>query len=243
MVEILQKLQKLQTIEDNLRRVENSKEGLPKLISEMEKEYDLKKEDLSKEENELEELKESLKKNRDTITESHGYLEKYKEQRNQVSNNKEYEAINTEMNYREDLIVDCEKEIETLKQSIEDKEVVVKDKKEVLSGIKSKLDTNRELLAEKVIATEEEENKLNSIKTELLGNIPERYLKIFNKISGFKDGIAVVHGDRGYCGGCRSILPSQKVSELKRKSSIVQCDACSRILTWGFIDRDLLNED
>jgi predicted nucleic acid-binding Zn-ribbon protein len=242
MIKVLEKLQKLQVIENSLRKVENSKEGLPKLIIELETEFNEKKLDLTNCESEYNLFQENLKTNRETIVESKDYLDKYKEKRNNVTNNKEYEAINTEMKYRENLIIECEENINSLEKDVEKKKEDVDAKKVIVDEVEKKLDSNKQLLSEKVVATEQEEKHLISIREKLIPEVPERYLRMFKKISGSKDGLAIAYGDRGHCGGCRSILPSQKVSELKRRSSIVQCDACSRILTWGFIDKDLLNQ-
>ena len=54
------------------------------------------------------------------------------------------------------------------------------------------------------------------------------YKRIFNS----KGKKAVVSGQDGFCGGCFTVLPSQKLSELRRMDSLVQCDACNRILTY-----------
>ncbi|MBN1970467.1 MAG: hypothetical protein JXR48_08930 [Candidatus Delongbacteria bacterium] len=244
MIELLEKLQKLQLIDSYLEKIERSKEGLPSIVKELEITLMDKKDEVKAKLDEITEVSNSIKANAETISESNEYLIKYKQQRNNVTNNREYEAINNEITYRENLITECEENKVSLNNKLESCELELSKLRTEEENLSEKLWNNRALLDKKIEETSAKENELRDMRVKVVATIPINHLKMYDKISSSKDGIAVVYGDKGHCGGCRSILPSQKVSELKRKTSLVQCDVCSRILTWGFMEKDLLrNED
>jgi predicted nucleic acid-binding Zn-ribbon protein len=44
--------------------------------------------------------------------------------------------------------------------------------------------------------------------------------------------MAVVETFGTSCGGCGSIVPPQKIAELKQSKNLQTCDVCSRFLYW-----------
>ncbi|MBU4485771.1 MAG: hypothetical protein KKD38_02475, partial [Candidatus Delongbacteria bacterium] len=91
-------------------------------------------------------------------------------------------------------------------------------------------------LNKKLTETYEEEKSLKEKRNLLVAKTDKHLYNLYRRIYGSKGQVAVVPANEGYCGGCFTILPSQKLSELKRAESIVQCDACSRILFYEIKD-------
>jgi predicted nucleic acid-binding Zn-ribbon protein len=86
--------------------------------------------------------------------------------------------------------------------------------------------------------TEIEEAALQKEKSNLMSQLPVQIIRLYERISKAKNGIAVAKADDGSCSGCHTKLPSAKLSELKRYDSLVHCDVCSRILAYKLKDEN-----
>lgn len=236
MQEKIKKLTELQYIDSKLSSIEKSKGNLPYIVNELSNEIS----EISKEVAVLEEnknnLENSLKESKSTIESSKIMLEKYKTQRNMVTNNKEYEALIKEIEYREGLVVEEEHNVKSISENI------IKNGSELELKLKAVADKTLILkekqtqLEEKLSDTSEEQKILEEKRNNLVAKTDKHLYNLYERIYGSKGQIAVVSANEGHCGGCFTILPSQKLSELKRAESIVQCDACSRILFYEIKD-------
>ena len=230
----LQQLIDLQTLDTKLTHIEKSKGDLPYLVDEFTKEISQINDELEELNNNFSGTKKELNDSKATIDESNILLEKYKDKRNLVTNNKEYEALVNEMAYRENLVEELTLKISELNVLLENEKVLVEGKKSVLEEKTTLLSEKQLLLDEKLAETAEEENKLVEKRKKLVAKIDKQLYNLYERIYKSKNQAAVVLADEGHCGGCFTMLPSQKLSELKRKDSIVQCDTCSRILIYNF---------
>jgi predicted nucleic acid-binding Zn-ribbon protein len=186
--------------------------------------------------NDFADTKKDLNESKTTIDESNILLSKYKDQRNMVTNNKEYEALVNEMAYRENLVEELTLKISESNILLENKKELIEEKKNILEEKIASLSENQQQLDEKLSETADEENRLAEKRNKLVAKIDKQLYNLYDRIYRSKNLIAVVPADEGHCGGCFTILPSQKLSELKRRDSIVQCDTCSRILIYSFED-------
>jgi len=238
MQEKIKKLAELQSIDSKLAAIDKSRGNLPFLVVELEKEINEKNEEISQIESEKESFENEIKDSKALVESSRIMLEKYKHERNMVTNNKEYEALIKEIDFRENTVIDEEEKIVDLNEKlIKNNEALeflkksVEDKKSMLEEKKSELET-------KLAETQDEEKLLKEKRIILVAKIDKHLYNLYRRIYDSKGQVAVVPANEGHCGGCFTILPSQKLSELKRADSIVQCDACSRILFYEIKDAD-----
>lgn len=236
----IRNLYELQKVDTRLKDIENSKEGLPETVNQIQADLDerlTRYSELAQENKDIEVEKTNLQGKIITFDSD---MKKYQEQRKVVTTNKEYEALVAQINFTKDQIEYSENKIEeyefTLIGNQEEMEQINEDKIE----IEENLQDNQALLNQKLSETEQEEKQLVDAQKEYISKLPPRVYILYAKIKGSK-GIAVVNGEKGYCEGCHTMLPWQKISELKRQNQIVQCEACSRILTYGI--HDLKEED
>jgi uncharacterized protein len=236
MKEKITKLADLQSIDSKLVGIDKSKGNLPFLVEELKKEIGFLTVDIAEFDKEKTELENSLKESKTVIESSKILLEKYKNQRNLVTNNREYEALIKEIDFRENLVAEEEKNsrslaerITELKESLEQKNKFFEDKSRMLIE-------KQNLLEQKLSETQELEKELKEKRNLLVAKIDKHLYNLYWRIYGSKGQVAVVPASEGHCGGCYTILPSQKLSELKRADRIVQCDACSRILVYEIKD-------
>jgi len=238
MHEKIKKLAELQSIDSKLEAIEKSRGNLPFLVVELEKEINEKTEEIGQIGSEKDTLEIEIKNSKALVESSKIMLEKYKHQRNMVTNNKEYEALIKEIDFRENTVVEEEEKIVDLNEKLIRNNEALEVLKRSVEEKKSMLEEKRSQLEMKLAETQEEEKLLKEKRIILVAKIDKHLYNLYRRIYDSKGQVAVVPANEGHCGGCFTILPSQKLSELKRAESIVQCDACSRILFYEIKDAD-----
>ena len=148
-----------------------------------------------------------------------------------MRNNREFEAINKEIEFQNLEIQLCERrnrdansKIKELEQHIEAAELLIKGRQDELDSKKAELDGIIE-------ETKKDEVRLLEKSKEMEQYIDERYLTAYKRIrQQARNGLAVVTIDRDACGGCFSKIPPQRQSEIKMHKKVIVCEYCGRIL-------------
>jgi predicted nucleic acid-binding Zn-ribbon protein len=179
----------------------------------------------------------SLKKNEIVVSESH--IKKYKEQQDNVRNNREFDSLSKEIEYQTLEIELCEKRIREFATQIKEKTSIIDESKKLYDERHSDLDAKKAELEEIINDTrKEEEDMLNSAK-DLESKIEERLFTAYKKIrKNARNGLAVVSVERDACGGCFNKIPPQRQLDIKSRKKIIVCEYCGRIL----VDNDILED-
>ena len=227
----LEKLLKLQEIDSKIFEIKKVRGALPQEVQDLEDELigyntrlDKFKEDIDIKNKDIDDYK--IK-----ISEAKKLIKKYKDQQMNVRNNREYDAISKEIESQEldtKLFVkksgENDQKIEGVKEEIKATKKIIKEKTQMLKSKKSDLDV---LSSE----SQEEEKKLNSLKTKASKKIEPSLLLSYEKlVERQRNGLAVVRVSRSACGGCFNIVPPQRQAEVKEKKKIILCEYCGRIL-------------
>jgi uncharacterized protein len=67
-------------------------------------------------------------------------------------------------------------------------------------------------------------------REEIVGEIPEQLLKLYDKLRAEKGGIGAAALEGGTCTGCHTQLPAVEVERLRHEGGLQRCDNCRRIL-------------
>lgn len=67
-------------------------------------------------------------------------------------------------------------------------------------------------------------------RSEMLPDVPEDLLKLYDQIRSAKGGVGVAALRAGTCEGCHTQLPAREVERLKAEGGLQRCDNCRRIL-------------
>jgi len=168
-------------------------------------------------------------KSETTNTEIQEKINKLTDQLFLVTNNKQYDALSSEIEH----LKDQKEEHESLINSyLEEKEVLEKNITEnetSLTGLKTDLDSRRKKLNEALSNTAEEKEALEKSRKKQLVNIDENTVHIYNKVISARSGTAVVSLSGDSCGGCGASLTIQLASEI-RAGDIHRCDSCGRFV-------------
>jgi predicted nucleic acid-binding Zn-ribbon protein len=230
MDEQLNLLIQLQEIETQLRALAARKERLPEILAALERRRTENRESLDK-------VKESLlsaqknKRDRDQDLEVGAQkVERLKARTAEIKNNKEYQAM--------------QKEIETAEQenkAIEDEVLALMEKIDAAAAAITAAEKN--VSEEEVaIAAEQKEQEAAAAKVgaefkaveqkkqEMASRIKPDMLGRYQRLLATKGGSAVVEARGESCSGCFMSIPPQVFVNVKKNEGIITCPQCNRIL-------------
>jgi predicted nucleic acid-binding Zn-ribbon protein len=233
----LKNLLQLQKIDSKLDEIQVLKGELPMEVSDLEDEITGLNARQTRIEEEINGISEFIEGKKSMVKDSEALIAKYEKQSENVKNNREFEAINKEIEDQQLEIKLCEKHIRDANEELTEKikgldlaKKAVASKEGVLNHKKSEL--------EKIIAdTEKEETELNKNSADARGHIDERLMYSYDRIrNSYRNGLAVVAVDRDACGGCFNSIPPQRQSEIRLHKKIIVCENCGRILVDANLD-------
>ena len=227
----LEALLKLQQIDSKLDEIKQIRGDLPAEVQDLEDEIAGYETRISKVNDELTVLNENVSKNKHQIKEAERLIEKYKDQQNNVRNNKEFEAISKEIEIQELDIQLAKKKINECLAAIDRKDDIIAETETKLAERNKDLQNKRKELEVIIAESEEDEEKLLKEREKRCKAIDPRLLHSYNRIrQNAQNGLAVVSVKRDACGGCFNIVPPQRQADIKEKKKVIVCEHCGRIL-------------
>ena len=229
--EKLVNLYKLQTVDSKIDEIEVLRGELPMEVKDLEDEVQGLLNRQTRIEEEINGITEFIESKKEAIKESEALLVKYEQQSENVKNNREFEAINKEIEMQGLEIKLAEKHIRDANEELGEKIKVLDAAKKTIA-VKDGVLQHKKGELEKIIAdTEIEEKELRAKSAEARGHIDERLLYSYDRIrSSYRNGLAVVTVERDACGGCFNSIPPQRQSEIRLHKKIIVCENCGRIL-------------
>ncbi len=227
----LEALYTLQLVDSEIDKIQIIRGELPQAIQDLEDEIAGLQTRIDNFKGSIDEQNANISKRNEEILTHQSMIKKYEKQQDNVRNNREFEAINKEIEFQKLEIQLCErrnsdanKKITELKEHIEAAELLIKNRQLELDSKKSELDGIIE-------ETKKDEVRLLNKSKEMEQYIDERYLTGYKRIrKQARNGLAVVTIDRDACGGCFSKIPPQRQSEIKMHKKVIVCEHCGRIL-------------
>lgn len=148
----------------------------------------------------------------------------------QVKTNKEYTAMQKEIEgFKADKSV-FEEEVLKLMEEIDGAKAQVASERDQLktreADLKSKLDGIEQESQRSKASIEELKGKRGAVVPKVDPTILAQYERILER----KEGLALVPVVGDSCGGCHMILPPQAVNEVQIATRLVPCEKCARIL-------------
>lgn len=237
--EKLTQLYSLQTIDSKLDEIKVMKGELPMEVSDLEDELIGLNTRQGKLNGEIDEIKDVISKHTANIKESEALIEKYKKQLENVKNNREFDALNKELEMQALEIQLSEKRSSEAAKSLEAKEETLEKVVTKTNLRADALETKKEELDKILAKTEKDEAKLLKESAKARKGIEERYLKSYDKIrKSYRNGLAVAVLARESCGGCYNKIPPQLQIEISSMKNVFPCEHCGRIL----IDQSIVDE-
>jgi predicted nucleic acid-binding Zn-ribbon protein len=227
----LDALYELQKIDSEIDRIRTIRGELPLEVQDLEDEILGLETRISKFEEEIKELETEILDRKNASKDSETAIAKYKEQQNNVRNNREFESLAKEIEFQELEIKLHEKKSKEAKAKIENKAEILAEAKERFEFRAGDLKTKKAELDEIVSETQKEEEELVKSSDSAKKKIDERLLTAYERLRGnAKNGLAVVQIERDACGGCFNKIPPQRQLDIQSKRKVIVCEHCGRIL-------------
>jgi predicted nucleic acid-binding Zn-ribbon protein len=232
----LKSLYDLQTILSEIDRIKQIRGELPLEVKDLEDEIAGLNTRIENYTREIEEMQHSLAAEKEKIKVAEDLIGRYKEQLDNVRNNREFDLLTKEVEFQNLEIELCEKHINDYGAAIRNKQSDIKQTEMVLEDRNHTLSEKRTELNEIVSETREQEDTLRDNAKALEPKIDERTLTAFKRIrKNARNGLGIVYVERNACGGCFNRIPPQKQAEIKMHKKVIVCEYCGRIM----IDPDL----
>ena len=224
-------LYELQKIDSKIDEINKVKGELPLEVQDLEDEVAGMKTRIDHINAEIEELNNLTKQRKREVDQARIMIGNYKEQQNNVRNNREFDAISKEIEYQELEIELAEKRLKEYaagikgkKLQLEEAENLSKERAADLAAKKAELDGIEAETAPQVAEYEAQRERV-------LAKIDERLLSAYDRIRrNVRNGLAVVTVKRDACGGCFNRIPPQRQVDIRQGKKIIVCEYCGRIL-------------
>lgn len=179
----------------------------------------------------IEEYQKAITTKKGEIADAEASVERYKEQLNEVKNNREYDTLSKEIEFQTLEIELCNKKIREANNKIADKQREMETSKALIAERQGDLDVKKNELEEIMEETRVEEDKLKEQVKNLEAKIEGRLLTSFKRIRrNARNGLGIVYVQRDACGGCFNKIPPQRQLDIKMHKKIIVCEYCGRIM-------------
>jgi predicted nucleic acid-binding Zn-ribbon protein len=229
--EKLSSLVALQKIESKLDELHILKGELPMEVADLEDEITGLHARQTRIEEEINGVTDFIEQRKNAIKDAEALVKKYDKQSSNVKNNREFEAINKEVEMQQLEVKLAEKHIKDATEEIAEKAILLEKAKKNIAAKESVLSGKKGELEKIIAANEKEEKHFNKLAADAKQHVDVRLLASYEKIrKSYRNGLAVVPVERDACGGCFNAIPPQKQSEIKQHKKVMICENCGRIL-------------
>jgi hypothetical protein len=226
----LDQFHQIQEVDKEIYRHARTLRSIPQEIEKLKGELETEKSTLRSLEQESKNFQVQQKKKETDLAAKEENIRKYEAQLNSVKTNKEYTALQHEINnlkadnqMLEEEILKIMEQGETYKTKIaEEKKRLVQHEAEFQNREKALLDEKKKV--------ENEIAELKTKKIELSKGADPEILSLYERILVKKEGIALVPVVNGACSSCSMQLRPQLLDQVHMKDRVVVCENCSRIL-------------
>ncbi|MDE5811126.1 MAG: hypothetical protein K2G64_06490 [Muribaculaceae bacterium] len=231
-------LYKLQSILSEIDRIRTIRGELPAEVKDMEDNLEGLRTRVANLTADIEDFNKRLVAEKEHIEESKSKIARYKEQLDNVRNNREFDLLTKEVEFESLEIQLAEKHINEYGRIIEQKKSDIQQAEADINDREHILNEKRSELEEIVSETRQDEERLRAEALKIEETLVDdpRTLAAFKRIrKNARNGLGVVCIERNACGGCFNRIPPQKQLEIKMHKKIIVCEYCGRIL----VDPDL----
>lgn len=227
----LRTLYSLQTKLSEIDKIKILRGELPLEVSDLDDEIAGLKTRISKFEADQKELEAAITQQKQKNQDCTLKIEKYKEQLDNVRNNREYDHLSKEIEFETLEIELSDKRIKEFTHNVKNLAEQVESSKEFLKERTIDLTQKKDELDEIISETKQQEEQLREDIKVIETEIEPRLLQAFKRIrKSARNGLAIVSVGRGACGGCFNKIPPQKQMDIKLGKKILVCEYCGRIM-------------
>ncbi|MBR4568532.1 MAG: hypothetical protein IKO24_02175 [Bacteroidales bacterium] len=228
-LKVLYDLQKADVAIDKIIQLRGE---LPDEVEALENEVADLKAKVAQETEVIDKFNKSIAANKQNIVDLDEEIAKYQAQLENISNSREFDSINKEIENQGYLRQISEKNINDSKMAIANKKAAIEDLKHVIAMRMDDLKAKKQELESIVESTADEEKQLVAKRNECAAKIDARtmsaYDRIRNSVHNHLAVVSVYNGDS--CGGCFNTITPQRLLEIASNRKLIICEHCGRII-------------
>lgn len=157
-------------------------------------------------------------------------IRKLREQQMQLKSNKEFKAMDLEIEVVQDRIRGVEEKVLTLMEAVEAAQQDIRLAEEGLKKEENALQADLKLMSQRAAEVEAEMARLQTERNSLAEQVDAKWLRSYERIFKNKKDLVVFPVVNGICGGCHMKLPPSTIHAARKPSDVVVCDHCGKIL-------------
>ena len=227
----LLRLLKIQDVDEELRTLEDVKSKYPEEITRRKNDIEAVRKGLDEKSARVAELETQQRHHERELEVARDQLKKQEERFSEVTNNREYDALQMEIEACKTRISECETHI---LQAIEDSEFLreqivleEKDVEQIVGEQQARIDE----LQEKLDSLQGEVDGVYSRREQETSGIDQDLLRSYQRSRNARGGrVAAVRKES--CGACFRQLPPQQRNNVRRNERVLHCENCGAILVW-----------
>jgi len=228
----MEMLQKLQNIDYDLGELERSKDYLPEMINNLEREIEETRNAFQASEQDLEEqtlLHGKLELELATLNQE---LTKFQKQMRDIKTNKEYDALTTEIANRKIKISATKEDILKTLSRIDELKEQIKQYQEKLEEVKKNNSAQLVGLRQQLSSIEDKVKIKVGDRKNITVRIDKKLLATYERVKKGRGNTVMVTIRKRACGACHKSVPPQIIQEIRKGEKVFTCDNCGRILIW-----------
>ena len=225
---------RLQTLDQKIAELEKEVASLPKQIAALEKTLDAHIRRLEADQAALAANQKERKKLDGDIQVHQQKISKFRDQMLGAKTNEQYRAFQHEIEYIEKEIRAAEDRILELMSESEPLDAAVKRAQAALSDEKKQVEAEKKRARERTAQDQAEMAKVQAERAETTQQISVPTMNIYTRIrKKWNGGAALAEVVSGRCTACQIVLRPQRVQDLRKGESVMQCESCGRILFYN----------
>lgn len=237
--EKLKTLYELQAVDNDIDKLVQLRGELPEEVASLEEEVESLKSKRVRMEQLIDGYNQNIASSKKEIEEFDSEIEKYRSQLENISNSREYDSINKELENQDLLRAIAEKNINEAREAIDDKKVDLDRISDRITIREGDLESKKQELSSIVESTAKEEAALSKRRETYTAKLDERTLSAYERIrKSTHNHLAVVtlfpKNDDGTCGdacgGCFHTITPQRLIDIASGKKLVICEHCGRII-------------
>ncbi len=224
-------LYELQKIDSQIDEINKVKGELPLEVQDLEDELVGLKTRIENINAEIDELNALIRQRKREIDQAQISIANYKEQQNNVRNNREFDSLTKEIEYQELAIELAEKRMKEYNVTIKSKKLLADDADKTFKDRTEDLGAKKQELEGIESETSSQMESLAILAGDARSRIDERLITAYERIRGnVRNGLGVVTVKRDACSGCFNRIPPQRQVDIRHGKKIIICEYCGRIL-------------
>ena len=232
MIDQLQILVELQSVDKILYDLEQELDTIPQRIDESDQAETALKEALDQAQGDLDEVK---KRRAELEKANEGIRARVRRAENRLmgsKSQKEFRAATAEIEEGKDALKSNDDVLLGLMERQEELEASIKKQKEEFKSVSAQAKEQRDVLSKRAKELEKETQRLGKSRQDKAKKVEKTLIQQYDFIRERKQGVALAQVVTGTCQMCHMQLPAQQFNELQRMDKIMYCPSCSRLMYW-----------